>query len=724
MTDLPRPAPAGAAPLLTVRGLGVSFGSTGRRVTAVHDLDFEVGRGETVAIVGESGSGKSTSGLALLGLLPGHAAVEGSAVFDGEELLGRSDRAMQKIRGGRIAYVPQNPFGSLDPVYTVGHQIVEAIRAHRPDVAKPAAREEALTLIEAVGIDNPAGRFEAYPHQLSGGMRQRVVIAMALANRPSLIIADEPTSALDVTVQEQVLDTLERARELSGASLILITHDMGVVARCADRVLVMYAGRCVETGTTDDVFGRPRMPYTLGLLGGIPRLDLAADAPLIRMRPATIRAVADGCAFAERCPASRDACRTAVPELLEVQDGHAAACIRLDDLAGQDAAALFESTASPAPATQPDPEREPVLAVDHLVKHFRTRRGKLIHAVCDVSLDVRPGETLAIVGESGSGKTTLMRALVRAERPTSGSVSVDGTEITHLSVRRMREHRRRLQMVLQDSTASLNPKLTVGALIAEPLEIHGRRSPGRVAELLTMVGLPETVADRFPGELSGGQRQRVAIARGLAVEPDVLVLDEPVSALDVSVQADVLALLRDLQRRLGVAYVFVTHDLGVVRHIADRVAVMYLGRIVETGRVEDVLSTPRHPYTRALVAAVPLPDPVAERTRTRIRLVGEVPSAQEPPSGCRFRTRCPVFEGLDAADRAVCVEVRPRAHEGRTAAACHHLDDLSADERAGAQARARGAGAPERQEQRRLTREETPAAAHRRPIEQREESPS
>ncbi|MFC7494370.1 MULTISPECIES: dipeptide ABC transporter ATP-binding protein [unclassified Nocardioides] len=675
MTDAQLTAGATDGPLLVVRDLEVSFASTGARVPAVRGLGFEVARGETVAIVGESGSGKSTSGLALLGLLPEHAAVTGSAVFEGEELIGRSDRRMQKVRGGRIAYVPQNPFGSLDPVYSVGVQIVEAIRAHRPEVSKQDARNEALTLIEAVGIDNPVARYDAYPHQLSGGMRQRIVIAMALANRPSLIIADEPTSALDVTVQEQVLEALERARELSGASLILITHDMGVVARCADKVLVMYAGRCVESGTTDDVFSRPRMPYTLGLLGGIPRLDVAGDAPLIRMSPVPVRTVTDGCAFAERCPVAEDSCLTTDPVLVDVGDEHAAACLRLDELAGRDAADLFESTASDVPQPEVDPDRGSVLVVEDLVKHFRTRRGDVIHAVCDISLQVSPGETLAIVGESGSGKTTLMRTLVRAERPTSGSVSIDGVDITDLSTRRMREHRRRLQMVLQDSTAALNPKLTVGALIAEPLVIHRRRTPGRVAELLRLVNLPESVADRFPGELSGGQRQRVAIARGLAVEPDVLVLDEPVSALDVSVQADILALLRDLQRRLGVAYVFVTHDLGVVRHVADRVAVMYLGRIVETGTVDEVLSAPRHPYTRALVSAVPLPDPAAERTRTRVRLNGEVPSAQDPPSGCRFRTRCPVFATLDPAGRELCVEHRPALQDGRTRAACHHLPE-------------------------------------------------
>ncbi|MEV7007511.1 ABC transporter ATP-binding protein [Streptosporangium sp. NPDC051022] len=661
-------------PLLTVRNLGVSFGPAGHGVQAVRDLSFDVRPGETLAIVGESGSGKSTSALAVLGLLPEHATVTGSAVFEGEELLGRGERDWRKVRGTRIAYVPQNPFGSLNPVYTVGEQIVEGLRAHRGDLSAAAARGEALDLIDAVGIDDPAARFDAYPHQISGGMRQRVVIAMALANRPSLIIADEPTSALDVTVQAQVLEALERARSLSEASLLLITHDMGIVARHADRVQVMYAGRCVESGPTETVFARPRMPYTMGLLGAIPRVDTPGDAPLVRMPAASGRFPATGCAFAERCPAVLDECRVTTPVLGDAGDGRSVACLRAGELRGRTPLDLFPSTAPEGARAEVPAGTEPVLKVDRLVKHFPVRGRGLVHAVCDISLEVGPGETLAVVGESGSGKTTLNRTLARLEEPTSGTITVGGADITGLSQRRLRPHRGTLQMVLQDSTASLNPKLTVGALIAEPLTIHGGRRPGRVGELLGLVGLPDTAADRFPGELSGGQRQRVAIARALAVEPRVLILDEPVSALDVSVQADVLALLRDLQCRLGVAYVFVTHDLGVVRHIADRVAVMYLGGLLEVGPVDDVLSRPAHPYTRALVSAVPVPDPRAEHARERITLTGEIPAAANPPSGCRFRTRCPLHRELDEAARARCASERPalRATDvPRRTAACH-----------------------------------------------------
>lgn len=673
-------------PLLKVTNLRVEFGSVSNPVAAVRGLSFDIDARETVAIVGESGSGKSTSALAVLGLLSGAPRVTGSIVFEGQELLGRSEQQMQRLRGSRIAYVPQNPFGSLNPVFTIGAQIVEAIRAHRREMSASLARSEALDLIAAVGIDNPSSRFDAFPHQISGGMRQRVVIAMALANRPSLIIADEPTSALDVTVRAQVLDALERARALSGAGLLLITHDMGIVARYADRVQVMYAGTCVESGPTEQVFAHPRMPFTMGLLAAIPRVDVSADTPLVRLPPGRGLTSGIGCPFADRCPAVLPECRVTLPPLEPVGGNHSAACIRVDELDGRTALDLYPHTGG-APRLAPGLEQDPVLTVAELVKHFpikdraeKSRKG-VVHAVCDISLELRPGETLAIVGESGSGKTTLSRTLARLEDPTSGRITIAGTEITTLSQRALRPKRRLLQMVLQDSTAALNSKLTIEALLTEPLRIHERPRSGRVEELLRLVGLSADLAGRYPGELSGGQRQRVAIARALAVEPSVLILDEPVSALDVSVQADVLALLRDIQDRLGVSYIFITHDLGVVRHIADRVAVMYLGRIVEEGPVDAVLSRPQHPYTRALLSAVPIPDPAIERTRILLPLTGEVPAAAHPPSGCRFRTRCPLIRLLDATSQELCATDRPMLHtlsdEG-SAAACHHLEKAGA----------------------------------------------
>lgn len=687
--------------LLSVRSLDVSFPSERGPVGAVRDVTFSIGHHETLAIVGESGSGKSTTALAVLGLLPGRARLSGSIGFGGHELVPPSEKVFRKVRGSQIAYVPQNPFGSLNPVYTVGRQIAEALRAHHRDMDRAAVRERTIDLLTTVGIDSPATRVDAYPHQISGGMRQRVVIAMALANEPRLIVADEPTSALDVTVQAQVLEALEAARAASGASLLLITHDMGIVARHADRVLVMYGGRAVESGPVGTVLSAPRMPYTMGLLAGVPRLDSDTRSPLVRMPAGTGRVPAEGCGFAGRCPSATDTCRTVVPALEEAgADGHLAACTRAGELAGRNVLELFPQTkpagAVPEPDTggaRPDgapqagpgesvpPGRPAVLTATGLVKHFAVRDRSAgqhttgaVHALCDVSLEVGPGETLAIVGESGSGKSTLSRTLARLEEATSGSIRLHGTELGSLSQRRMRPYRKNIQMVLQDSTAALNPKLTVGALIAEPLHLHGMHTPERGAELLAMVGLSPDKAGLFPGQLSGGQRQRVAIARALSVEPDVLILDEPVSALDVSVQADVLALLRELQRKLDMAYVFITHDLGVVRHVADRVAVMYLGRFVEVGPVGEVLSRPSHPYTRALISAVPVPDPVIERTRERIALVGEVPAAAAPPSGCRFRTRCPLRRTIDEHSRQRCSDELPllrgadgSAHE----TACH-----------------------------------------------------
>lgn len=660
--------------LLTVEDLSVTF--AGAAGPSVRNLTFSIAPNETVAVVGESGSGKSTTALALLGLLPDGAHVSGSAQFDGADVLTCGEKALRGLRGSRIAYVPQNPFGSLNPLFTAGEQILEAIRAHDPRLDRRSARERAIELIDAVGIDNPPARYDAYPHQLSGGMRQRVVIAMALANRPALIIADEPTSALDVTVQAQVLEALEDARRISGASLLLISHDLGVVARHADRVLVMYGGGCVEHGPVDEVFTRPRMPYAKGLLGAVPRADVPGDTPLVRMSPPPGPIPSAGCPFAPRCPAVEDPCRTDRPALIDHGNGHEVACIRADEIGHEPAIELFASTASRHPSRIERPRGEaPILIVRDLVKHFDVGRRKhraQVHAVCGISVDVRPGESLAIVGESGSGKTTLNRTLIRMEEPTSGSITLDGVDLTRLSARALRPFRRRLQMVLQDSTASLNPKLTVDALISEPLAIHGHASSARVDDLLRLAGLPATMKRRLPAELSGGQRQRVAIARGLAVEPDVLVLDEPVSALDVSVQAEILALLRDLRNELGVAYIFVTHDLGVLRHAADRVAVMYLGRLVEVGDVASVLSKPQHPYTQALMSAVPVPDPMVERERGRIVLEGEVPSAQDPPSGCRFRTRCPLFRNLGADDQTLCIERQPELRGGQQQVACHH----------------------------------------------------
>ncbi|MGB4137824.1 MAG: dipeptide ABC transporter ATP-binding protein [Microbacterium sp.] len=661
----------------------------------MRDLDFTIHRNETLAIVGESGSGKSTTALTLLGLQSRSARITGSARFRDTELIGQSEMVMRGVRGSGISYVPQNPFASLNPAMRIGVQIAESIRVHEPRLQPAEYRERAIELLAVVGIDNPATRVEAYPHQLSGGMRQRVVIAMALASRPSLIIADEPTSALDVTVQAQVLEALEDIREISQASLLLITHDLGVVARMADRIMVMYAGACVESGDVADVLSRPRMPYTKGLLGAIPQLHSRSGA-LARVPQADGGSFPDhGCRFAPRCPAATAVCVTEEPSSEPVRttgegSEHRAACLRLDDVGEQDALEIFPAMPHDDSGPKDAVRRQPVLSVRNLVKHFTASAAKQgfwpsktsVHAVCDVSFELRPGETLAIVGESGSGKSTLMRTLMRLETPTRGSIELSGRDITALAPRRMRPLRARLQMVMQDSTAALNPKLTVATLLAEPVRLHGGDPDSRVPELLTLVGLPHAVGQRFPSELSGGQRQRVAIARALAVKPEVLVLDEPTSALDVSIQAEILTLLRQLQDEFDLAYIFVTHDLGVVRHIADRVAVMYLGRIVEEGPVDDVLSTPQHPYTEALISAVPVTDVDEERSRTRIVLRGEVPSASSPPSGCRFRTRCPLFLSLPEQKQVACKTQRPlldtTSGADRTSA-CHFSGESNID---------------------------------------------
>lgn len=688
----PNPATAAAdAPVLSVTDLHVRIPTSEGDVHAVRGISYHLRRGEALGIVGESGSGKSVSALAVLGLLPRTARVSGSIQVAGYEVVGRKDAELTRIRGARVAMVFQDPLTSLNPVHPIGTQITEAIHAHR-DVSRAAARERAVELLRTVGIPQPEQRIDAYPHELSGGMRQRVVLAIAMANDPDVIIADEPTTALDVTVQAQVLDALQAARRATGAALVLITHDLGIAAGHVDRVAVMYAGRIVETGSVDEVFSSPQMPYTLGLLGSQPRMDAAPHSRLVPIpgAPPSPDHQLSGCAFAPRCPLAKPVCRTSTPQLTAVSDTHAAACHFADQLAGIRPEELFASNT--APSANPLPEAvertrsrgEPVLVAEGLVKHFPVRskglirrRSGEIHAVCDVSLTLHAHQTLALVGESGCGKSTTARMLLNLIPPTRGRVSYRGQTLTGLSSSRMRPLRRSMQIVFQDPFASLDPRMTVFDAVAEPLRVHGQFRNGgaeRVRELFRLVGLDPAHGNRYPHEFSGGQRQRVGIARALALEPEVLVLDEPVSALDVSVQAGVINLLEELQERLGLSYLFVSHDLAVVRHLADQVAVMYLGRIVETAPVERLFTAAAHPYTQALISAVPIPDPRRERARQRIVLRGDVPSPMHPPSGCRFRTRCPLFARLTEAEQARCAtEVPTLADHGNDhAVACHY----------------------------------------------------
>lgn len=609
--------------LLRVRDLTVTFATETERVPAVRGLSFDVDPGEVVALVGESGAGKSAAAMAVVGLLPGHAEVRGSIRWRGEELIGRSDRELSAIRGRAIGTVFQDPMSALTPVYTVGDQIAEALRIHRHGLTRRAARARAVELLELVGINQPQRRARSFPHELSGGERQRVVIAIAIANDPDLLICDEPTTALDVTVQAQILDVLRTARDVTGAGVLVITHDLGVVAEFADRAVVMYAGRAVEAAPVRRLYTDRRMPYTVGLLGSVPRLDAARGDRLVPIpgAPPAPAALPPGCPFAPRCPLAIDECRSAEPELVPV-DGdpdHLAACIRTAETAGRSAAQVYRvATAPPARPDDDAGEPEVVLRVRDLARTYRLTKGVLlrrqvgeVRAVDGIGFELRAGRTLGIVGESGSGKSTTLHEILALRPPQAGSVEVLGTDVACLDARTRRSLRGQVQVVFQDPAAALDPRLPVFDVLAEPLQANGfgkAEIEQRVAELLTEVGLRRTDADRYPAEFSGGQKQRIGIARALALRPRILALDEPVSALDVSIQAGIINLLLDLQDRYGLAYLFVSHDLSVVRHLAHDVAVMYRGRIVEQGPADRVFAEPRHEYTRRLLAAVPRPE--------------------------------------------------------------------------------------------------------------------
>ncbi|MBU3060196.1 ABC transporter ATP-binding protein [Nocardia sp. NEAU-G5] len=605
------------APLLEVSDLHVSFPGEEGRIDAVRGVDYSVSDGEVLAIVGESGSGKSVSSLAVIGLLPDQARVRGSIRLRGKELLGMDDRQLSTLRGSRISMVFQDPLSALTPVYRIGDQIAEALLAHGKMSEKEAA-QRAVELLDLVDIPEPEVRARAFPHEFSGGMRQRVVIAMAIANDPELIICDEPTTALDVTVQKQVLNLLRKARDITGAGVIMITHDMGIAATVADRVAVMYAGKIVETAGTAELFRSPRMPYTVGLLGSIPRMDGPPRAPLIPIvgSPPAMHALPPGCPFAVRCPVAIDECRAAEPPLQDIDPGHRAACIRTAEVGTVDLFSAYQREIT-------EPEREAatddhvVLRVSDLTKVFPITRGVVfrrrtgeVRAVDGISFQVRAGRTLALVGESGSGKSTTLTQILDLARPEAGSIEVLGSDVATLTKARRREIRAKMQIVFQDPSASLDPRMPIFDALAEPLRIAGRSREQirtRVPELLRQVGLRPEHVDRYPADFSGGQKQRINIARALALDPEILVLDEPVSSLDVSIQAGVLNLLRDLQTERGLSYLFVSHDLSVVRNLAHDIAVMYRGKIVESGPAERILNDPEHEYTRALIDAIPVP---------------------------------------------------------------------------------------------------------------------
>jgi peptide/nickel transport system ATP-binding protein len=676
-----------AAPLLEVRDLTVEFSSDDAVIPAVRGLSYTLSPGEVLGIVGESGSGKSVSSLAVMGLLPLSATVRGSVKLRGQELVGLPDRQLARIRGNKIAMVFQDPLSALTPVYSIGDQIAETVQIHR-GVSKADGFTRAVELLEAVGIPNARQRAKAYPHEFSGGMRQRVMIAMAIANDPDVLIADEPTTALDVTIQAQVLELLDTAREITNAATIMITHDLGVVAGMADRIVVMYAGKAVESGPVEPVYADPRMPYTIGLLGSVPRLDRPRE-PLtpIEGSPPNVARLPEGCPFVSRCPVRISICETVEPDLEPTAGGgRSAACHRSEEI---ELGLIHGAPVYPPPAIATAREEVPrhlrpaVLEVTDLAKRYPVTKGVVLRrkvgtitAVDGITFDIREGEALGLVGESGCGKTTTIMQILELQPPEQGTVTVLGTDVAGLDRGGRKEVRRDIQVVFQDPLASLDPRLPVGDIIDEPLKAFGvpaEKRAARVRELLSLVGLSPEHANRYPADFSGGQRQRIGIARALAIEPRLLVLDEPVSALDVSIQAGVLNLLEDLKVRLGLSYLFVAHDLSVVRHVADRVAVMYLGRLVEVGAADDVFDRPTHPYTQALLSAVPVPDPVAERQRTRILVRGDLPNPANLPSGCRFRSRCPLFAELSADQQQRCIDVDPvlESRGGDLASACH-----------------------------------------------------
>jgi len=636
-----------AETLLEVQDLNVRYATEAGSLHAVRGVSFTLRAGEALALVGESGSGKSAT-----------------------------------FRGNSVAMVFQDPLSAMTPVYTVGEQLIESIQVHE-NGALSDAKARAVELLHRVGIPEPHQRINAYPHEFSGGMRQRVLIAMAIANNPDVIIADEPTTALDVTIQAQILDVLQNICKETETALLLITHDLGVVARIADRAMVMYAGKIVEQASVNSLFYDSCMPYTMGLLGSLPHLGNASTGKLssIEGNPPLLLTPPTACTFSSRCPLADAACLEQEPALIKVKEpDHWSACVHHQIIQQESLThiELFQPkkklsepvTETTLPLIQPENQNKTVLEMSAVKKHyplfkggvFRRRVGS-VYAVDGIDLTIRQGETLGLVGESGCGKSTTTLSILDLNSPTHGKIKLFGTDIRELDSKKKRlPFRRKIQIVFQDPMSSLNPRMSVFDLIAEPLGIFGKRPDAimaRVNELIQLVGLDASYLSSFAQQLSGGQAQRVCIARALALEPQLLILDEPVSALDVSIRAGIVNLLQELKVSQGLSYLFVAHDLALVRHIADRVAVMYLGRIVETGTVEEVYDNPTHPYTQCLLSAMPIADPKLERNRIRKIPIGELPSPANPPSGCHFQTRCPKIITLSEDQQRLCVEASP-----------------------------------------------------------------
>nr|WP_157076773.1 ABC transporter ATP-binding protein [Halalkalibacter krulwichiae] len=676
--------------LLEVKQLKTEFNVDGNRIQAVDGVSYYIEEGEIVCFVGESGCGKSItqmSGLQLIPTPPGKI-VGGEVLYKGVDLLKLKPESeeIRKIRGGEIGFIFQEPMTSLNPVLTIGEQIIESIMLHLK-VSRTEAREKAIEVIKKVGIPDAQTRIDDYPHQFSGGMRQRIMIAMVLSVNPKVLIADEATTALDVTTQAQILEMLRDIVKSMNMSLILVTHNLGVVARYAERIYVMYAGTIVESGTAKEVLKNPSHPYTVGLINAVPRLDDPKEKRLVPVEglPPNLINKKDHCQFLPRCIFRTEDCyNLPAPPLKQVENEHRAACyVDLASVKHIDSQQVAKETAS---ATQVIEKREgksngddKLLEVNNLKMYFPVRKGMLkrkvadVKAVDNVSFYLKKGETLGLVGESGCGKSTIARSVLRLYDPTSGEIKFNGKDIANLTKNKLRPTRKEISMIFQDPFSSLDPRQTAESVVGEPLIVHGlvknkKEYTNRVEELFRMVGLDPSLKNRVPHEFSGGQRQRVGIARALASNPSLIVCDEAISALDVSIQAQIINLLEDLKVKLDLSYLFIAHDLSVVRHISDRVAVMYLGRIVETADWKTLYDNPKHPYTKALLEAVPIPDPDVEEGRELITIKGEIPSPQNRPTGCSFHNRCPLateecresdpeLQEVEAGHGVACIKV-------------------------------------------------------------------
>ena len=667
-------------PLLQIKDLHTDIEIRSGVVRALSGVDLHVNPGETLGIVGESGSGKTMTALSLMGLLPqGGKVSSGSIILDGQDLTKMPLHLKRKMRGTKVGMIFQDPLTSLNPTMKIGLQVCEPLRVHEK-LSKRAALARAVEILKRVGMPRPEVVINNYPHQLSGGMRQRVMIAMALVCKPRILIADEPTTALDVTTQMQILDLIDELRDEYKMGVILITHDLGVVAGHTDRVAVMYAGRIVETAPTKTLFTEPKHRYTSSLMAALPERALAAGTKLFSIpgAPPSLTNLPKGCRFAARCLWATDECRAGYPDL-SGDENHTFSCfhpVQEGDESPAVLQAMMDSgKAEDAVDATGQISHEVLLDVKEASRVYESsgsgffKRDKgVVSAVDRVSITVNKGETYGLVGESGCGKSTVGRLIAGLERPSGGAIELDGRDLATLKGRNAVRIHRDVQMMFQDSYAAMDPRMRIDQILAEPMSIqktgNARQIAERIMEILEQVGLTEEILDRYPHEFSGGQLQRIGFARSLTLAPDLIVADEPVSALDVSVQAQVLNLMKDLQQELGLSYLFISHDLAVVQYMADRIGVMYLGRIVEEGPAHEVVKNPKHPYTKALIDSIPVPDPEFQHDESAIKLTGEPPSAVNPPKGCRFRPRCP-FAGEEC-------KVQPMLTDETHRVACHH----------------------------------------------------